>query len=92
MAKKILISIDLTKLDKSRLITGKKGIYGNFEVWINDTQDQFGNDCAVKQTYKNGDKYESHYVGNGKKSYGWEEKKTESEQTKSEPESDKLPF
>ena len=50
MSKLIAISVDVTKLDKSKFITGKKGTYVNLTVSVNDSADQFGNDSSVWQS------------------------------------------
>ena len=47
MAQILGVSIDVTKLTKSRFITGKKGTYANIQIAFNDEKDQFGNDCSV---------------------------------------------
>jgi hypothetical protein len=69
MSRKISVSIDLMKIDKTHIFEGKKGAkYINVECWINDDQpdDQFGNNIGVKQSYKDGDSFKGHYIGNGK--------------------------
>ena len=44
------ISIDVTKIDKKYLITGKKGTYLNLTAFIDpDEQDQYGNNGMVTQ-------------------------------------------
>jgi hypothetical protein len=64
MGKLITASIDVMKIDKSRLITGKKGTYLNLTIWVNDKDDKFGNDVSLEQrTEKGQDKI---YLGNGK--------------------------
>jgi hypothetical protein len=47
MGQLIAISIDVTKLDKSKLVKGKKGTYANITVSVNDEDDQFGNNTSV---------------------------------------------
>jgi hypothetical protein len=59
--------IDLTKVAKEHVFIGKKGKYLDLQIWVNDEEDQYGNNVAVKQSYKVGDSFESHYIGNGKK-------------------------
>ena len=66
MSKLLKVSIDVTKIKKEHLYKGKKGTYANLDIWINDQPDDYGNDAGVKQSYKEGDKFESHYIGNGK--------------------------
>ena len=43
MASIIKTSIDLTKIDKNKIITGAKGKYLPISLTINDEVDQFGN-------------------------------------------------
>lgn len=48
MAQIISVSIDLNKLDKSRIVEGKNGAkYYNFTINVNDEKDQYGNDASV---------------------------------------------
>ena len=73
MAKLIKASIDVTKIKKEHLFKGEKGTYANVDIWIEDEPDQYGNHAGVKQSYKVGDSFESHYIGNGKKGFGWDD-------------------
>jgi len=73
MSRLIKGSIDVTKIKKEHIFEGKKGQYINVDIWIDDEPDQYGNDAGIKQSYKVGDKFESHYIGNGKKGFGWDE-------------------
>ena len=69
MAQILGVSIDVTKLTKSRFITGKKGTYANIQIALNDEKDQFGNDCSVweSQTKEERDaKAPKNKLGNGK--------------------------
>jgi len=64
MSKLITASINLSKIDKSKIIEGKKGKYIDLTIWLNDKPDQFGNDVSIEQrTEKGADKI---YIGNGK--------------------------
>jgi len=47
MAGIIKTSIDLTKIDKSKIIEGKKGKYLPITITLNDEVDQFGNQGPV---------------------------------------------
>tara|TARA_R100001510_G_C7438448_1_gene68783 strand:- start:4 stop:324 length:321 start_codon:yes stop_codon:yes gene_type:complete len=47
MASIIKTSIDLTKIDKSKIIEGKKGKYLPITITLNDEVDQFGNQGPV---------------------------------------------
>lgn len=64
MSKLITASINLSKIDKTKIIEGKKGKYIDLTIWLNDQPDQFGNDVSIEQrTEKGADK---NYIGNGK--------------------------
>lgn len=76
MAKLLSISIDVTKLDKSRFYEGKKGKYANLDIWIEDEPDQYGKDAGVSESQTKEEreaKVKRNYVGSGKKLYGWED-------------------
>ena len=64
MSKLITASIDLKKVDRKLLIEGKKGKYLNLVIWVNDNQDQFGNDVSVEQKVEKGKS--KIYLGNGR--------------------------
>ena len=69
MASIIATSIDLTKIPKEKIITGKKGKYLPITVTINDELDQFNNNgpVIVQQTKEERDaKAEKVYLGNVK--------------------------
>lgn len=40
-------SIDVTKIDKSKLVKGAKGTYLNITFVVNDADDQFGNRASI---------------------------------------------
>ena len=69
MGATITFSIDLNKIDKSKVIQGKKGTYYNVTAFVNDDVDQYGNNVAVatgltKQERESGAK--TQYLGNGR--------------------------
>lgn len=69
MAKIISASIDLTKIDKSKLVHGSKGIYANITITINDEKDKFDNDCSISLNQSKEEresKAAKVYIGNGK--------------------------
>ena len=70
MAQIISVSIDLNKLDKSRIVEGKNGAkYYNFTINVNDEKDQYGNDASVtiSQTAEERQaKAQRTFVGNGR--------------------------
>lgn len=68
MSARLEFSLDLSKLDKTKIIQGKKGSYYPVNVWINDTVDQFGYNVSVqtkltKEQVDAGEK--TSYIGNG---------------------------
>lgn len=62
-------SIDVTKIDKSKLYKGEKGIYLNVAMWLNDEPDEFGNHMSIQQQQTKEEresKADKIYLGNGK--------------------------
>lgn len=43
-------SINVMKIDKARLIEGKKGKYLNIVIFLNDETDQYGNNGMIVQS------------------------------------------
>jgi len=69
MASIIKTSIDLTKIDKSKIITGAKGKYLPISLTLNDEVDQFGNQgpVIIEQTKEErAEKVAKIYLGNCK--------------------------
>lgn len=70
MAQIISASIDLTKIDKSKIVNHKNGgAYYNIDIFIKDEKDQYGNDCAISQSQSKEQreaKENKVYIGNGK--------------------------
>jgi hypothetical protein len=69
MAQILSASIDVMKIDKTKLIKGEKGNYLNIQIAVNDEKDQYGNDCSVSinQTKEERENKEPKiYLGNGK--------------------------
>ena len=70
MAQIISASIDVTKIDKNKLVAGKNGAkYYNIQIHIKDEKDQYGQDVSVsenqtKEQRESGEKKK--YLGNGK--------------------------
>jgi hypothetical protein len=60
----ITASIDVNKIDRAKLIKGKKGIYLNMVLWVNEETDQYGNNVSVEQKTAKGEP--KIYLGNGK--------------------------
>ena len=62
-------SLDLTKVEKAKIIEGKKGKYINVTMFINDEPDQYGINASVimSQTKEEREaKTPRIYLGNGK--------------------------
>jgi hypothetical protein len=64
MSKLLFGKINLSKIDKTKLFTGDKGIYLDVTIWLNDTPDKFGNDMSIEQATKQGE--DKIYIGNAK--------------------------
>jgi len=98
MAKLIAVSIDVTKLDKSKFVTGKKGTYANLTISLNDEPDQYNNDVSVWEGQSEDErksKADRNFLGNGKvvwSSEGQTEQPKSKATSKKEEEHDLLPF
>ena len=82
--------MDVTKLDKEKLVKGKKGTYANLTIWVNDEVDQFGNDVSIQQSLSKEEREAGApkiYLGNGKQHSGKEET-----QQSSKDDNNDLPF
>jgi hypothetical protein len=69
MSALINLSIDVTKIDKTKLIKGAKGTYLNLTVAVNNELDQFGNNASayISQSKEEREaKVNRTYLGNGK--------------------------
>ena len=87
MSKLLRCKIDVTKIDKNLLFKGQKGTYLDFNVWLNDEPDKYGNDASIEQQKPQGE--ERNYIGSGK----WYKPRIEPVQTEEIPdESSDLPF
>lgn len=68
MSKLLIGSIDLNKIDKSKIVTTDKNgnpfsngaKYINVAVWLNEEADQYGNHASIQM----GDKDNKIYIGN----------------------------
>ena len=96
MANSIInFSINLDKIDKSKIITGKKGKYLNLTLDSNrDGEDQFGNTHYVYQSQSKEEreaKNDKNYLGNGNE-FNFDEPKKEAAPVASVGSDDDLPF
>ena len=92
MAKLITASIDVTKIEKEKLIKGKKGTYANLLIWLNDKEDQFGNDVSIQQSLSREEREAGApkiYLGNGKVHNG---SNAAAQTSAAETEGEDLPF
>lgn len=75
MPKMLVGSIDLSKIDKNKIVTTDKdgkpfqngGKYLNIVVWVNDQADQYGNDASVQQSISKEEREQGikpTYIGN----------------------------
>ena len=68
----ISASIDLTKIDKSKIVEGKKGKYYNITITVFDNKDQYGNNVSLtdpQDKEQREAKKPKKYLGNGKVVY-----------------------
>jgi hypothetical protein len=78
MSKLISLSIDVTKIDKTKLYKGAKGTYLNVDVWIDETADEDWKMVSANQSQSKEEreaKQPKNYIGNGKLVYGWDDAK-----------------
>ena len=71
MATIINASIDVTKIPKDALVTGKKGTYANVTVFIND-ETKFGNNASIAMSQSKEQREAGEpkvYLGNGRVVY-----------------------
>lgn len=73
MERIISVSIDLNKIDKSRIVPGKNGAkYYNITLLCNELKDQYGNDVAVTTGQSKEERAANEkptYIGNGRTVY-----------------------
>lgn len=65
----IRYSLNLDKLDKSKVVKGKKGTYYDLTLSVNDEISQYGDNVSVYDTQSKEErqaKANRNYVGNGK--------------------------
>ena len=66
----ISASIDLAKIDKSKIVAGKNGAkYYNILISINDEKNQYGQDVSISENQSKEEReggQKKNYIGNGK--------------------------
>jgi hypothetical protein len=99
MGQLLAVSIDLTKIDKTKIVEGKNGgKYVNVTLSVNDTEDQYGNNVSLWQSQSKEEreaKANRVFLGNGKKLWSDDSKpqaETSKKAMKKEEEFLDLPF
>tara|TARA_R110002074_G_scaffold398685_1_gene590857 strand:+ start:1325 stop:1606 length:282 start_codon:yes stop_codon:yes gene_type:complete len=93
MAKILNVSVNVEKINKAKLIKGKKGTYLSLNIAINDEKDQFENDCSVWENQSKEEreaKADKNYLGNGK--IIWSNDPEATQKAQEVEEDDDLPF
>lgn len=88
MAKFITASINLSKIDKTKIVKGEKGLYANITMWLNDEPDEYGNHMGIHQSQSKEEREADEpkiWLGNGKVM-------SSGPQTASEEDMSELPF
>lgn len=71
MAAILSVSIDLSKIDKTRIVPGKgTAKYYNLQIFVNDEKDNYQNDVSVAEGQTKEEraaKVHKKYLGNGRK-------------------------
>lgn len=83
------VKIDVSKINKERLYEGKKGLYMDLMVQIDDEEDKFGNNVKVWESQSKEEREEKkdrNFLGNGKVVFESAKKEEESD------DKDDLPF
>lgn len=96
MAQLVAVSIDLTKIDKTRIVEGKNGgKYVNLTLSINDNEDQYGNNVSLwqSQTKEEREAKENRlFVGNGKSLWSGGNDRGKDVRKQLEPQDSDLPW
>jgi len=103
MSKMLVGSIDLNKIDKTKIVsTDKDGKpfqngakYLNVVVWVNDAPDQYGNDASIQigQTKEDRDAgQKATYIGNLKSNSQPQQTRAVSQEVAPGGDNDDLPF
>ena len=86
------LSLDVSKIDKSKLYKGKKGVYLNAAVLLKDEPDQYGNDGMIVQDVSKEEREQGikgSILGNGK----WAGQRPTGEQVAADiDDGDEIPF
>ena len=86
MASLINLNINVENLPKEKFVKGKKGVYYNFTISVNDNTNQFGQNVSAfdSQTKEEREaKKPKQYIGNGK--VVWTDGKSTKAQQEAQP-------
>lgn len=89
------VSINLSKIDKSKIINGKKGKYANLTIYVDDEKDQYGNDVTAIQSQDKEErevKKDKIYLGNGRVVFTKTGETPETKENSEKEEEDGFPF
>lgn len=89
MKKVIQLKLNLSKVDKTRLFKGEKGVYLDATLFLSDEADQYGNNGMIVQSSTKDEResgYDSPILGNAKVS------EKQAPQPLTQGEMDDLPF
>lgn len=100
MARIISASIDVSKIDKSKLIDGKNGAkYYNFDITVNDEPNKYGKDVSISQSQTKEEREANEkkvFIGNGKTVWSKEAQcqlhPKQEKQNRNESDSQDMPF
>jgi hypothetical protein len=98
MSKLITAKIDVTKIPKEAIYIGEKGKYLSIDIWINDEEDNYGNDASINISQSKEEreaKAKKIYIGNGKTKFGFDKSATPAHSATNAPQSDdsdEIPF
>jgi len=97
MGSLISASIDLSKIDKSKITEGKNGAkYYNLLISVNDTKNQYGQDVSISENQSKEEREsgaKKNYIGNGKTIWsGGAKPQTDGPKTEPDYDSNSLPF
>ena len=95
MKKTLSLKIDVSKIDKSKLYQGKKGTYLDAILFLNDENDQYGNNgmivqSATKEEREQGKK--GAILGNSKELGAKSNSENNAQDESEQEEDDLLPF
>lgn len=94
MSQLLSVSINVSKINKARLVKGEKGQYLNLTLSIGDA-DQFGNNVQVwegQTKEERAAKTDNNFLGNGRVIYTGDQQAQANQSSAAQNASDDLPF